>query len=207
MRRLALFGSGGHAKVLVDLAQKKGVPAVACFDDEKKRWNCPVGNLRVLGGREEYLKWESRAGPAESLCALGDNPARRDLFRWLEKHGAVAQALVHPHACLGGGVTLGVGSVVMAGVVINPDTRVGKNTILNTRCSVDHDCEIGDHCHLGPGSTLCGGVSVGEGALLGAGCVVLPGEKIPPGVIVPAGAVVRKGFASWRRHQPRPSPR
>lgn len=184
--RLALIGSGGHAKVLCSIARRRGWQVMGYYDDYRPPGTLVLG-LPVLGKVEEV-----RELPASCwvLVAIGHNQRRREVFEQCKAWNRALPVLIDPSAILDETVTVGEGTVIMPGVVVNVDTHIGHNCILNTSCSVDHDGHIGHHAHLCPGTHLAGTVSVGEGCMLGTGVSVIPGCKIGARTVVGAGAVV-----------------
>ncbi|TAN52534.1 MAG: acetyltransferase [Methylococcaceae bacterium] len=189
---MALFGAGGHAKVVIDLVEKQQqLPIAFLADDDAKLWGQPFYGYPVIGGKSALLsQW--RDHPAFTcLVTVGSNPIRARLAAWLQSEGiAVAAACAHPSAQVARGVVIDQGTVLMALTAINADSVIGRHVIVNTGASVDHDCVIGDAVHLAPGVRLCGGVTVGECTLIGVGAVVLPNIRIGSNVTVGAGATV-----------------
>jgi UDP-perosamine 4-acetyltransferase len=189
--KIVVFGAGGHAKVVVDvLAQMKRYEVVALLDDSAelhgtRRWGFPI-----WGGREQFPTLRKR-GVTGLIVGLGDNRLRQSVYDDAAKAGIKMITAVHPSVHLGGRVTIGAGSLLVAGAVINVDAAIGENVIINTGTIVDHDCRIGAHAHLSPGVHLAGSVTVGELTHIGIGAVVLPNMTIGSGCIVGAGAVVR----------------
>ena len=192
--KIVVFGAGGHAKVVVDvLAQMKRYEVAALLDDstelhKARRWGFPV-----WGGREQFSALRKR-GVTGLIVGLGDNRLRQSVYEEAAKAGVKLITAVHPSVHLGGRVTIGAGSLLVAGTVINVDAVIGENVIINTGATVDHDCRIGSHVHLSPGVHLAGGVTVGELTHIGIGAVVLPNVQVGRACIVGAGAVVRESI-------------
>jgi sugar O-acyltransferase (sialic acid O-acetyltransferase NeuD family) len=187
--KLYLIGSGGHAKVLADLAALSGLEIQGAFV-EGAAVN-EQGNLPVLGGDNELARL-SPAG-AELINGVGGvriPEKRAEIFRRWKQKGFSFRTLVHPSAVVSQGVRMGEGVQVMAGAVVQAGAWLGDNVIVNTGALVDHDCRIGDHVHLAPGVVLSGAVTVGECSLVGAGAVVIQGVEIGERALVAAGAVV-----------------
>lgn len=184
---LIVFGSGGHAKVVIDAAEKQGVKQILVADDAERNWGTRLMGYRILGGREALLQLDARP-PA--IAAIGDNTARMRVAGWLEENGFKLATLTHPSAQVARGVRIGQGSFLVAGTVVNSDAVIGSNVIINTGATVDHDCIIGDGVHLAPGVHLCGQVEVGLGSFLGAGTVVIPCVHIGRKCVVGAGSTV-----------------
>lgn len=177
---IAVFGAGGHAKVIIGLLRARGIPVAACIDDDCAKWSRRVLGVEVTGPTGGV------AAGTLAILGIGNNQTRQRLstlpMRWA--------TLIHPSAYVDPSVEIGAGTVVFAGAVVQPDTRVGMHAIVNTGACVDHDCVIEDFAHVAPGVHVAGGVIIGEGAFLGVGASVIPGRSIGRWAIVGAGAAV-----------------
>jgi UDP-perosamine 4-acetyltransferase len=179
--RVAIFGAGGHAKVVFEILEALG--------------HLVVGFVDVAGGAATLLGAPVVRDPAAlsfegAIVAIGDNRIRKRVFEEVRAAGYALVNAVHPSAILSPRSTLGAGVVVVAGAIVNVDAVVGDNVILNTGCTVDHDGRIESHSHIAPGTHLGGDVQVGEGAFVGLGGRVLPGVRIGAWATCGAGAVV-----------------
>lgn len=191
-KRIAVFGAGGHGKVVVDAIERNGFLAVACVVDDRPQSGAAILGHAVAGGREALLAL--RAEIDGVIVAIGDNRARREVARWLETQGFVLLSVVHPAAVVAPSAAVGRGTLVMPGAVVNAEARIGANAIVNTGAVVEHDCDVGEAVHVAPRAVLCGGASVGPGTLVGAGAVLLPGVKVGAGLLVKAGTVVARNM-------------
>jgi acetyltransferase EpsM len=187
-RRIAIYGAGGHAKVVWDILTAAG-DGVVGFVSDAPRADTLLG-LPVVASREALRPHDG------VVVAIGDNTARRRVFLALREAGVPLLCAVHPRAVVAGRVTLGEGVVVAAGVVINLDTVVGENAIVNTGATLDHDNVLGAHAHVAPGCHLAGDVAVGEGAFLGVGTVAIPGIRVGAWARTGAGAVLVRDVAA-----------
>jgi len=184
--RIAVVGSGGHAKVVADAVLAQGHELFGFFDEDASRWSETVLGYPILGS---IKGWQHHSIDA-LVVGIGDNLARKVVFNQLKIAGAKLTTLVHPRATLGKGVALGEGVVVLTNVVVNSDSQIEPNCILNTACTVDHDCVVGAHAHLAPGVNITGRVRLGEGTFVGTGAKIIPGIRVGDWAIVGAGAVV-----------------
>jgi sugar O-acyltransferase (sialic acid O-acetyltransferase NeuD family) len=190
MKRIALLGAGGHAKVVWDtvqcLSEREHLQVVAALDDDPKLWGQALFGLTIDGPVRRIAEL-----PVDAvIVAIGDNQARQRVFEQTQALGIPLLSAIHPTAVIAHDVQLGRGVVAFAQVAVNSGTVIGDDVILNTACSVDHDCVLGAHVHVAPGAHLCGGVHVGPGTLVGVGAVVIPNLHIGADVTVGAGAVV-----------------
>jgi UDP-perosamine 4-acetyltransferase len=189
-RRVAVFGAGGHGKVVVDAIERNDGLVVACVVDDRPLPGAVLLGHAVIGGREELLA--RRGGIDSAIVAIGDNHARVAVAGWLRAQGFVLQSVVHPAAAVSPSVSIGGGVLIMPGAVVNADARIGANAIINSGAVVEHDCDVDEGVHVAPGAVLCGGVCVGACTLVGAGAVVLPGVKVGAGRLVKAGRTVAR---------------
>jgi sugar O-acyltransferase (sialic acid O-acetyltransferase NeuD family) len=185
--RLVVFGSGGHAKVVVEAALATTPHReIVLLDDSDEAQGRSIFTMKVLGGRGRL---DSLRGTAVAL-GIGDNQARWKLMQWLREQGHELETVIHPAAVVMASVTVGPGAFLSAGAIAIAEARIGAGAIINTGSSVDHDCIIGDAAHIAPGARLCGNVHVGDRSLIGAGSTVRPGISISVDAIIGAGSVV-----------------
>ncbi|MEB3329565.1 MAG: NeuD/PglB/VioB family sugar acetyltransferase [Candidatus Sericytochromatia bacterium] len=188
LRRVAIHGAGGHAKVVWDILTAAG-DVVVGFVSDAPQADTLLG-VPVVAARE--------ALPAHDgvVVAIGDNAARRRVFLALQEAHVPLLSAVHPRAVVADRVTLGAGAVVAAGAVINLDSEVGANSIVNTGATLDHDNRLGPHAHVAPGCHLAGSVTIEEGAFLGVGTVAIPGIHVGAWARSGAGAVLVRDVAA-----------
>lgn len=174
--KLYLYGAGGHAKVVAEIAELNGYRDIVFCEDEPRK--SELLGYKVVEAPEEH---------EPCLLAIGNNSVRKKLAMSLSNKFAT---LIHPKTNISKRSRIGKGTVIMAGVTINAEATIGEHCIVNTNASVDHDCEIGDYVHLSPNVALAGNVTIGEGTHIGIGACIIQGIKIGKWCTVGAGAVV-----------------
>jgi sugar O-acyltransferase (sialic acid O-acetyltransferase NeuD family) len=188
---LYVFGSGGHAKVLISSLQSQDMKVVGIFDDDPKKLGSSVLGVPVVGSVSDCPNFKVK----KAAIGIGDNSSREKianlypLLNWI--------SVVHPQAVVDSTVKIGKGSVVFAGVVINASAQIGDHAIINTSAVVDHDSIIGNFSHIGPGAVITGGVSVENNCLIGAGSKVIPGKSVGKFSSLGAGSVVIKNIPEF----------
>lgn len=188
---IGIFGASGHAKVIIDIVEREGhYQLFALFDDNVALHGHDFFGYPVLGGRDVLLTAYRQGEISATIVAIGNNAIRANVANWLVQQGMARVSAVHPSAQLGRGVTIGVGSVLMAGVIVNADTVIGDEVIINTGATIDHDNVIANAVHIAPGCHLCGHVTVGESSFIGAGSVLIPSVTVGSHVVVGAGTTV-----------------
>ncbi len=187
-KKLYVYGASGHAKVVIDAAEKSEYSILGILDD-----NCAVHNKNICGysvlGGFDYLA-ASADRSAQVILAIGSNSARERLSTQVGDLGFAFAKIIHPSAQLAKGTVIDDGTVVMAGVAVNSDAHIGAHAIVNTGATIDHDCEIGEFVHISPGAHLAGNVKIGKLTHIGIGASIIQGIVIGKESIIGAGAVV-----------------
>ena len=194
MKNIVIFGSGGHAKVIVDIIEKQGKFNIAGFIDEYCEKDTSIMGYKVLGNesclKDIFFSNEIYGG----IIGIGDNSIREKV------RDKVIKAIpnfkfvncIHPKSIIGKDVNLGNGNVVMAGVIINSSSRVKNHCVLNTNSSLDHDCVMLDFSRIDPNATIGGNVKIGCYSAIGIGANVFYGVNIGSNCIIGGGSIVNK---------------
>lgn len=186
-----MLGSGGHAKVLLDILLQQNRNILGYTDPNGPNALAPFSRLSWLGDDGAI----DRYSPSDVVLVNGlgstSRPGKRkEVYELFKRKGYHFLSVIHSSAIISSEVLLGEGVQIMAGAVIQPGTSIGQNTIINSRANVDHDCSIGDHVHIAPGAVLCGSVHVGNNVHVGAGATIINNLTIGSNSVIGAGAVV-----------------
>ncbi len=187
---LLIWGAGGHAKVVADIARIREHYFVAGFIDDLNadRSGQPFCGSNVYGIDRLPLMWLS--GVRQAIVAIGDCETRLINSWALKQAGFELATLIHPSATIAADVSLGEGTVVAAGAVINPGTTIGTAVIINSGAVVEHDCVVDDGAHICPGVKLAGQVRIGAGAWIGIGSTIIERITIGRCAFIAAGSLI-----------------
>lgn len=186
MESIAIFGTGGHARVIYDILLKQGRYKPSAFFSLEKGLDSFLGVPHFH--QDEFKNSSFSAG----IVAIGDNWLRSKVVSFIcaEKKDFNFVNAIHPSAQIGEGVTFGSGNTVMANAVINPFSIIGSHVIVNTSSSVDHDCHLGDFSSIAPGAVLGGNVVIGSFSAISLGARIIHNKKIGNNVVIGAGSLV-----------------
>lgn len=195
-RPFVVWGSAGHAKVLLDVLAARGANLMALFDNQPSAVSIAPG-VPLYHGWEGFQHWMQQSAPVAGISAaiaIGGSRGsdRHDIARRLAAYGLELPTLIHPMATVSLSARFGDGCHILAQAVVASDVVMADVCIVNHNATVDHECELGHGVHIAPGATLCGCIRVGDNTLVGAGAVVLPRLTIGRNVVIGAGAVVTK---------------
>ncbi len=177
---LVIFGCGGHARSLADVALANRMSRLI-FIDENARENEKLFGFDVL---TQFNEQED----AYYIAAIGDNQQRAKKFATLDPKKIIA--LISNHAYVGINANIGAGVLVAHGAHIGPNASIGENTIINTHAIIEHDVVIGKHCHISVNSVVAGKSQIGDYVMLGTDATVIDNIMICSNVTIGAGAVV-----------------
>jgi sugar O-acyltransferase (sialic acid O-acetyltransferase NeuD family) len=186
MERIAIVGSSGHARMVLDVLAA-GEAKCCGFIDSFKPAGSVVKGYTVLGDERAIPELRARHGIDSLIIAIGDNYSREQMAQSIRETlpGARFATLIRPSCQLGSDVRIGEGCVLMPGSIVNQGSRVGEFCILNTRSSLDHDCEMKDFSSIAPGVITGGNVQIGVGS-----CVCIGAVTIGDYTVVGAGSLL-----------------
>ena len=183
--KLAIFGCGGHANVIIDIAIRNGFENIKIFDDNIDLPNIN-GNLDILIQSKDEFDYY--------FVAIGNNYIRKKIYLKLKKVNIEPISLIHPNSNIASNIKIEKGVCIMAGVTINTKTKISEGSIINTNSSIDHDCNIGKFSHICPGVNIAGSVNVGELVLIGIGSNIVNNINISSDSMIKAGTTVVKSI-------------
>jgi sugar O-acyltransferase (sialic acid O-acetyltransferase NeuD family) len=190
--KLLVFGSSGHASVVVEAIEKRGEYEIVGLVDSFQPFGSEVLGYRILGDENSMSDIVTRYDTRTIAVAVGDNWGRAAVVSKLQGMSLELSfpPIVHPSAEIARSATLGAGSVVLAGAVVNTRAVVGRWSLLNTNSSLDHDCVMGDFSSLAPNSAIGGQSRIGEYSAISLGASIIHKIVIGHHTVIGAGAVV-----------------
>lgn len=196
MEDIVVFGSGGHAKVIIDIIENQKQYNLIGLIDPYKELSDMYFDYHILGNKKDYSILNNVYG---GIVAIGDNWVRYETTLLIKKIAPDFKFVtaIHPSATIGRNVKLGEGSVIMAGVVINSDTTIGAGSIVNTLSSIDHDSIIGNFASIAPNTSTGGRVIIEDYTAIGIGTNIIHNIHIGEHTVVGAGSTVIDDMLSY----------
>jgi sugar O-acyltransferase (sialic acid O-acetyltransferase NeuD family) len=194
MEKVIIIGSGGHAKVVIDIILEMGE-----FDIFGVTSNSIPKGEHFFGylvlGDDDILPGLMKNGIIKVAMGLGgyrDNRIRKDVYNKVKMIGMKFINVIHPKSIISRSVVLGEAVTVFPGAIINTSVTIGNNVIVATGSSIDHETKIGDHVLISAGVTIGAYSIIGDEALLALGSKIISGITIGRNTLLAAGAVVVK---------------
>jgi len=183
-----ILGSGGHARVLMDIVKSSTTWAILGYTDVALG---ELGDVPYLGNDfvlETYL--DKGILLINGIGSIESPRKRREIYKRLSQAGYRFANITQTNAAVSKRTSIREGVQIIGASVIQTGTEIGENCIINTSAIIDHDCTIGAHTHIAPGVVLSGGVRIGEECHIGTGSVVIQGITIGDGALIGAGSLV-----------------
>ena len=189
-KKLYVWGTGGHAKSLAEIAMASGFQIQAFIS--------PNSDYQTFLGFNAYPNLPEGLAPTNAVIAIGigDNFTRQKVWLELNKTYPISMfpPLIHPTASIAKNSEIGQGSTIHQNSIVGTSSQVGIFCTLNTASSLDHDCILGNFASLGPGARAGGNVTVGERAVLAISSTTRHGVQIGEDSVLGAASYAHKSI-------------
>ena len=194
MKKLAIFGTGGFAKELLDLALDQGYSEIYFLEKDIKE-NQKLFGFSVLPERDL-----SKLIDTDFAIGIADPKIRKRIYEIYPD--LPYPSLVHSQASLGYGVSemleQSKGVVIAAGARITNSCQFGDFVIVSFNSTIGHDCKLDSYVSIMPGVNVSGCIHLKQGTYIGTNAAILPGKSpeqlkyLGENSVIGAGAVVVK---------------
>ena len=200
MKKIIIFGGGGHAKIINDcielIKNHKVVGFIDIINHEsslKKKLNY-LGSVKNLN---KIIKGESLKN-LFGIAAIGSNITRREIILEVNKLNKSFKwtNIIHPTAIISNTAKIGKGNMFLAGSIICSDTKISDHVSINTGTHLDHDNVFLDFSSTGPGVATGGNVKVGRLSFLGIGSTIKHNISIGNNTVIGGQSFVNRNCSS-----------
>ena len=201
-KKLVIFGSGVHAKVIFhSIINNKNYNFLGFVDYLSKNkiiLKYKNKNYKIFDNLNKILflkKYKNLNG----IIGVGLNFNRSNILKTVLKQKIKInwETIIFKNANISNNVKIGKGSVIMGNTLLNNNTTIGDHCIINSGSIIEHDNVFGDFSSTGPGVTTGGNVKVQNFSHIGIGATVLNDIVIESNTVVGANSLVNKRCKSY----------
>ena len=199
MKKIIVIGSGGHAKVVIDIIHQMNAHKIIGVTTNSLEVNSSFCGYPILGDDSVLEKYKMNDGIMHIAMGVGgfkDNIIRKKIYTNVKSLGMTFINVIHPHSIISKSTQIGEGVTIYPGVVINTDVKIGNNVIIATGATIDHETIIEDNVLVSTGATIGAYTLIKDGALLALGSKIISGLTIGSNSLIAAGSVVVKDVES-----------
>jgi len=131
-KEVVIIGSGGHAKVVIELVRAEGKYQIKGCTGLGER-GFVLGDIPILGS-DSVLPAMLANGARKAFVAIGDNHLRLRLLAQVSEMGFEIINAVSPNAVVSPSATLGRGIAIMAGAIIKDEEKCIRCALCAQRC-------------------------------------------------------------------------
>jgi len=191
MKKLWMYGAGGHACVIYDIIKTcTNFSVIGFMDDNKQRSGETFLGYELVTDMSKLEKLNSELSISNVFISVGDNAIREEISKKMVNFEF--PIIIHSNTIVSEDVKIGAGTVVMPGVVIEPGAVIGEHCIINNGAVIGHSSRIGDFCHISGNAVVSGEVTVGKNSLVAIGSCITPRVNIGKQCLIGAGSVVSR---------------
>lgn len=193
-KKIVIFGSGGQAKVIIDIISNlKDFQIHSIYDESKKKIKSISLNKKKYKVNNE-LKSLLNNKNLYGVIAIGDNYRRYLMYKKIFEVNSNFKFtnIISSQTKISKNIKIGNGNVIMPNVTINAGTEIQDHCIINTSSSIDHDNKFSSFSSVGPGVITGGNVKISRYSHIGIGCVILNNISIGANTVVGAKSLVNK---------------
>lgn len=189
MKKLAIFGTSGFAKELLDLAIDQGYKDILFLEKDQVSEKTLLGWPVVSESQIPSFK--------NTVYAIGvaDPKIRKKIYDTYPS--LIYPNLIHSQASLGyqikNTLQLRKGLVIAAGARVTNSCQFGNFIIVSFNSTIGHDCILNDYVSVMPGANISGCVHLQDGVYIGTNAAVLPGKNPDHLKILGANSVIGAG--------------
>lgn len=193
MKKIIIFGSGDHAKVILgEILKKKDFKFIGFYDENRKNKEIVKLNGKIY--KNVLGKIDLQKPYLHGIIGIGDNKLRKKIQKNIYKINNKFKwtSVISSNSKISQAVKVGVGTFISSNCFININSLIGDHCIINSSSSLDHDNVVKNFSSIGPG-TVCGGnVQIGENTQIGIGTIVRDNIKVGKNILVGGGSYVNK---------------
>ena len=184
---IVIVGASSQGLVAREALRTCGLPVIGFVDDDPRKREQTVGDLRVLGNIADLAVM---GRDVAAFVAIGNTKARIAVAHRLRSQNVLLVNAIHASAVIMDDVQIGTNVLCCAGSIVVVGSQVSDDVVVNTGATIDHESVLEQGVYLAPGVKTAGRVHVGRETFVGLGALLGPGVRIGAHSIIGAGSVV-----------------
>ena len=193
MKKIILFGFGGHAVSCLDIILENNFEIFGYFDNEKKNLS-KFTSIDYLGNDSQITRILNKNESIYGIVSFGSHltlEKRSSLYKNLQQLGINFLPIISSSSYVSKMSHIDKATIIMHKAVINIGVTIKDNCIINTGTIIDHESVIEKNCIISTNVTINGQVKVGEKTFIGSGAVISNNLNIGSNCIIGAGVTIK----------------
>ena len=169
MKKLILFGMGGHGISCIDSIPSDHFNIIGFFDQKDVSNTYNYLDLKYLGDDSKIQNTINNYENCYGLISFGNHiliKKRISLYKKLKNYNLKFTSIVSDKAYVSDKSKIGQGTIIMHNAIVNIGATISENCIINTGTIIDHQSIVGENCIISTN------VTIGENCIIGAGLTI-----------------------------------
>ena len=195
MKKLIIFGTGGHAKACIDVIEEEKKYKIMGFIEKNKSNENRFMNYPILGQDKDLKKFkEKNLNILIAIARLRLWSIKINLYNKLTTLGYNFPTIISPRSYVSKKAKIGKGTIILHDVIINSSAKIGNNCIINSKSLIEHSSVIRNHSQISTGVIINGDCEIGSNTFVGSGSIIKEATKIGNNCIVGMGQAIKKNL-------------
>ena len=157
MKKLIIFGTGGHAKACIDVIEEERKYKIIGLIEKNKYNKNKFMNYPILGQDKDLKKFkEKNLNILIAIARLKLSSIKINLYNKLTSLGYNLPSIISPRAYISKKAKIGKGTIILHNVIINSSAKIGNNCIINSKSLIEHSSIIENHSQISTGVIING---------------------------------------------------
>lgn len=192
MERIIIIGSGGLAKIAIDILKMNNQYKIKGIIDTQLSEKS-INGIRVIGTDADLLDLFTY-GIRKAVIAIGcvsvkTNLIRKEKYEEIKGRGFEIINVIQKETYISETAQIGQGSIIIGNCYVGPNVIIGSGVIMHPFTSVEHDSVIEDYVHLSQGVKIAGDVRVGRLSFIGMGANIVQGTLVLEKTFIKSGSI------------------
>jgi len=195
-KKIYIIGAGSYGEAVFELAIHCGFEVVGFYDDDIKKINQCVMDVKVKGTIQNLLSHDLKGN--NYAVAIGNNSLRTKIMDHIREKGGNTPTLIHESSEISKYAEVGIGVYIQPKAVIWTKVKIGDYCIISPLVLIAHHTIVKKACLISSGSSVGANIIVEENVLVGIGSTIMTGvNKIGANSIIGAGSTVIRDVAKF----------